>query len=95
MSAESFVDTNMLIYAASGAFDEPAKYRCAWEIIDNGTYAISGQLLAHVQRDQISYWGAALIAGAEAISIPTLYTEDLNHGQKYGTVTVINPFKVN
>jgi predicted nucleic acid-binding protein len=34
-----------------------------------------------------------LIAAAEAGGCQTLYTEDLNDGQKYGSVTVINPFK--
>jgi predicted nucleic acid-binding protein len=43
----------------------------------------------------ISYWDAALVAAAEVIGAPILYTEDLNHGQKYGSVTVINPFKAN
>jgi predicted nucleic acid-binding protein len=49
--------------------------------------------ISHSNRYQISYWDAALIAAAEAINAPTLYTEDLNHGQKYGSVTAINPFK--
>jgi len=40
----------------------------------------------------LSYWDGAIIAGAERLSAPLLYTEDLNHGQKYGTIKVINPF---
>ena len=48
--------------------------------------------IAISRRFQISYWDAAVIAAAEDIGAPTVYTEDLNHGQKYGTVTVINPF---
>ncbi len=47
------------------------------------------------QRYQISYWDAALIIAAERLEAPILYTEDLNHQQKYGSVTVINPFKSN
>lgn len=42
---------------------------------------------------QISYWDGAIIAAADRLSAHTLYSEDLNHGQKYGSVTVINPFK--
>jgi len=41
---------------------------------------------------RISYWDGAIVAAAEALRAPVLYTEDLNHGQAYGTVTVINPF---
>jgi predicted nucleic acid-binding protein len=43
-------------------------------------------------RYKISYWDAAIIAAAEVLGAPILYTEDLNHGQAYGAVKVINPF---
>lgn len=141
MSVEAFVDTNVLIYAASGAAEYPDKHKRAWDIIGDGNYAISAQVLAefyvnavkqskdrkpmpvseaaawvenlsvlpvvpvdhHIvklavaysQQFQISYWDAALIAASERLNIPVLYSEDLNHGQKYGSVTVINPFKAN
>jgi len=45
------------------------------------------------RRFMISYWDAAVLAAAQELGVATVYTEDLNHGQKYGTVTVINPFK--
>lgn len=45
------------------------------------------------QRYQISYWDGAILAAAETLSAETLYTEDLNHGQFYGSVRVINPFR--
>ena len=47
----------------------------------------------HSLRYQISYWDAALIAAAERLGAPILYTEDLNHGQTYGSVHVVNPFR--
>jgi predicted nucleic acid-binding protein len=40
----------------------------------------------------ISYWDAAIIAAAQVLGASTLYTEDLNHGQLYETVRVVNPF---
>ncbi len=43
-------------------------------------------------RYQISYWDGAIVAAAESISVPRLYSEDLNHGQRYGSVGVLNPF---
>ena len=43
-------------------------------------------------RFQLSYWDGAIVAAAEEIGADTLYTEDLNHGQRYGSVRVINPF---
>ena len=44
------------------------------------------------QRFGISYWDGAIVAAAEKLGAQTLYTEDLNHGQTYGSVTAINPF---
>jgi predicted nucleic acid-binding protein len=44
-------------------------------------------------RYQTSYWDGAIVAAAERLAIPILYTEDLNHGQLYGSVRVIDPFR--
>jgi predicted nucleic acid-binding protein len=44
-------------------------------------------------RYQISYWDGAIIAAAHDLGATTLYSEDLNDGQLYGDVKVINPFK--
>lgn len=40
----------------------------------------------------ISYWDAAIVAAAARLQARTLYTEDLNSGQRYGDVVVRNPF---
>jgi predicted nucleic acid-binding protein len=45
------------------------------------------------QRYQISYWDGAILAAAESLSAETLFTEDLSHGQLYGSVRVMNPFR--
>jgi predicted nucleic acid-binding protein len=47
------------------------------------------------QRFKIRYFDAALIAAAERLGAPILYTEDLNHDQLYGSVRVVNPFRPN
>ncbi len=44
------------------------------------------------ERYAISYWDAAILAAAEALGAHTVYSEDLNHGQKCGRVRVVNPF---
>jgi predicted nucleic acid-binding protein len=46
----------------------------------------------HARRYQISYWDGAIIAAAERLGAKVLYSEDLNHGQTYGSVRVENPF---
>ena len=40
----------------------------------------------------ISYWDGAILAAAEVLEAPVLYTEDLGHGQLYGQVRAVNPF---
>jgi len=44
------------------------------------------------ERFTISYWDAAILAAAEALGSRIVYSEDLNDGQQYGEVRVINPF---
>lgn len=44
------------------------------------------------RRHKTSYWDGAILAAAERLGAHILYTEDLNHGQFYGAVQVINPF---
>ncbi len=44
------------------------------------------------KRYRIDYWDGAILAAAERLGAETVYTEDLNHGQSYGAVRVINPF---
>jgi predicted nucleic acid-binding protein len=49
--------------------------------------------MQHEERYGISFWDGLIVAAAEAGKADVLYTEDLNHGQQYGTVVVRNPFR--
>ncbi|MBZ5609123.1 MAG: PIN domain-containing protein [Acidobacteriia bacterium] len=44
------------------------------------------------ERFGISYWDAAILAAAEALGAHTVFSEDLNDGQRYGKLRVVNPF---
>lgn len=44
------------------------------------------------ERYGISYWDGAILAAAQSLDAPVLYSEDLNDGQHYGSVQVQNPF---
>jgi len=44
------------------------------------------------ERFQISYWDAAIVEAARALGCDTVLTEDLNHGQDFDGVLVVNPF---
>ena len=136
MSAEVFLDTNILVYAVTSDDRDQAKRQKALEIIEDEDFAISVQVLQEFYvtvtrklaepltpehalawieeleafpcvsietslvkntieisvRYQTSYWDGAILAAAESISVPRLYTEDLNHGQLYGSVEAFNPF---
>lgn len=44
------------------------------------------------QRFQLSYWDAAILAAAKQLGCRTVCSEDLNAGQDYDGVVVVNPF---
>ena len=136
MIVECFLDTNILLYAASRNQAQSLKKTKAIDLLDSGKFGISAQVLqefyanatrkgddkmspgvalewlerlemfpciavdtalvkravAMSERYRISYWDGAIIAAAEALGAPVLYTEDLNSGQLYGSVRAINPF---
>jgi predicted nucleic acid-binding protein len=43
-------------------------------------------------RYQVSYRDAAVVAASLSLDAAVLYSEDLNHGQYYDKVRVVNPF---
>ena len=47
------------------------------------------------RRYQLSYWDSQIVAAAERLGADVLYSEDLNHGQIYGSVRCENPFRSN
>ena len=134
MHAEFFLDTNILLYAASSAKSEERKRAKARELLamEGGSLSVQVQAefyvnatakfkLSHDQvvgifesheaspvlgvtesvfwaalqiknRYKLSYWDSAIIAAAVELGCQTVYSEDLNHGQSYAGIRVINPF---
>lgn len=137
MKIECFLDTNVLLYAASTRTEDARKFEIAGRLVVSTYFGLSGQVLAEFitklkkvvkvaptagevvrwlellsnyptapidaavvqagfnlsERYRISYWDGAILAAAEQLGAPVLYSEDLNHGQAYGSVKVINPFR--
>ena len=137
MKVDSFLDTNIFVYAAAARSSDVQKCNLAMDMISNQDFGISSQVLQEFYvtvtrklvvplsplealewiealevfpcavvdstlvkiavelsvRFQISYWDGAILAAAEALGAQTLCTEDLNHGQWYGSVQVQNPFR--
>ena len=136
MTATSFVDTNILLYAASKAPADQAKRQVARGVLTQPDIGFSAQVLQEFyavaiskqrlqmthdeavavlqslanfpvwpvsrdlvldaidarQRFGISYWDAAILTAARQMGCQTLFSEDLNAGQVYDGVTVVNPF---
>jgi len=44
-------------------------------------------------RYRISFWDALILSAAESAGAEIVFTEHLNHNQRYGSVTVRNPFR--
>lgn len=134
MHAEFFLDTNILLYAASSAKSEHGKRTKARELLAMEGCGLSVQVQAEFyvnatgkfklphdkmvgilesldsypvlalteavfwaalrikERYQLSYWDSAILAAALELGCHTVYSEDLNHGQSYAGIRVINPF---
>ena len=64
----------------------------SWSVVEN-----TGSLLVDAvrlqQKAQLSFWDALIVQAAIAAGCERLYSEDLNAGQRFGSVLIVNPFK--
>ena len=60
--------------------------------VQDVTLGVFRQAVAISRRYQVSYWDGAILAAAHELGCDAIYTEDLNPGQDYGGVRVVNPF---
>ncbi len=138
MTALVFLDTNVLVYAATRPTEGDRRSSVARRLIEDVDFGISSQVLQEFyvtavkkaisgpspetimtwidrlmqvpvvpidaplvvraieisQRFQLPYWDAAIVAAAERLGAPVVYSEDFNDGQSYGSVRVQNPFRI-
>ncbi len=75
--------------------DEAAGFCNRWRhfTVLEPTLAMFDDALAICDRYQIQFYDAAIIAAARQIKCKTVLSEDLSHGQTYGGVRVVNPFR--
>lgn len=62
-----------------------------WEVVVNDGQSIL-EALELEERYQISFWDAMIVQAANAAGVESLYSEDFNHDQRYGSVVAVNPF---
>ena len=63
----------------------------SWQVVVN-TPESTLRALEIEERYKISFWDSLLIQAAESSGAEVIYSEDLNAGQTYGDVRVVNPF---
>ncbi len=63
-----------------------------WRVVENtGDLLLAGIRVAASL--QVSFWDALVIQAAQMERCEKLWTEDLNHGQRIGDLTIVNPFR--
>ena len=63
-----------------------------WEIVVNTPSSVI-EAMAIEARYGVSFWDALVLSAAQASGATTLYSEDFSHGQIYGPVQAVNPFR--
>ena len=63
-----------------------------WTVVEN-TGALLTSAIQLQTKAQLSFWDAMVVQAAIEEGCERLYSEDLNDGQKFGSLVVVNPFK--
>jgi predicted nucleic acid-binding protein len=50
------------------------------------------QAITRSRESRLSFWDALIVGAALAVDCSMLLSEDLNHGQMFGKVRIVNPF---
>lgn len=62
-----------------------------WPVVDSDVALVSAAVDKSIVH-RLSIWDAMVVEAAQRANAKTLYSEDLSHGQRFGTLTVVNPF---
>jgi predicted nucleic acid-binding protein len=62
-----------------------------WTVIDNTGRMLVEAIELH-RKAQLSFWDALIVEAAIRGGCDRLYSEDLNAGQRFGTLVIVNPF---
>lgn len=63
-----------------------------WTVIENTGRLLTDAIALH-DKAKISFWDALIVQAAVEAGCDRLYTEDLNDGQRFGSLVIVNPFK--
>lgn len=62
-----------------------------WSVVD-GDLTLVMLAMARSAESSLSIWDAMVLEAALRAGARTLYSEDMNAGQQYGGLTIVNPF---
>lgn len=63
----------------------------AWDpVVNDGATILSAMEIE--ERYQVSFWDSLIVAAALRGGASVIYSEDFNHGQKFGPAVIQNPF---
>jgi predicted nucleic acid-binding protein len=77
--------------SAAKALDIVREY-LTWTVVNN-TGSLLVEAIELQQKARLSFWDALVVQAALETGCEQLYSEDLNHGQRIGTLTIVNPFR--
>jgi predicted nucleic acid-binding protein len=64
---------------------------CGFEVLGATKHTVLGAT-ALAQAHQLSWWDALILEAALRAQADVLYTEDGQHGRKFGKLRIVNPF---
>jgi predicted nucleic acid-binding protein len=59
----------------------------------HSSVALFGDAIHLQKRHRLSWYDSLIVAAAQQSGCAILYTEDLQHGQRFGDLAVVNPFR--
>jgi predicted nucleic acid-binding protein len=63
-----------------------------WTIVENTSRLLTSAIRLQM-KTQLSFWDAMVVQAAIEAGCELLYSEDLNSGQRFGSLVIVNPFK--
>ena len=64
---------------------------CEWPVIDSDN-ALVLKAMARASENGLAIWDAMVVEAALRAGVGTLYSEDMQHGQRFGSLILLNPF---
>ena len=91
---EFYVQSTRVTRSDPLSHDDAVAFIETWQRfpVQDMSAALMRAALAATRRWRVSYWDAAIIEAARMLDCDELLTEDLNAGQAFDGVTVVNPF---